>query len=137
MERYTDSQTWFAIFDKCHGKYWWKYLLHPQFQHVHLVRDNRDYALMVNGFAHAMAVREYPNTLEDFLKQEIEQNPTAILQLTVHYHSHYRPFPIEIHSCVSIAKRLLCIRKRIYTPKALYHEMIKAGAVIIKPYVVL
>ena len=138
MERYTDSQTWYAIFDRSHGgRTWWKLFLHPAFQHVHLVRDNRDYSLAVNSFRHVMAVREYPNTIEDFLQQELAQNPTAILQMTVHYGSYYKECPIDILSCVSVAKRLLGIHSRLLTPKQLYHEMIRAGATVIKPYCVL
>ncbi len=136
MERYTDSQTWVIVFDRCYGRHWWKFLLHPAFQHVHLVKDNRDYALMVNSFQHVMAIKEYPNTLESFLTQEIEQNPTAILQYTVHYGAYYKPNYLEPLTCVSVAKRLLGIRSRLLTPKALYHELIKAGALVIKPYTV-
>lgn len=136
MERFTDSQTWLVVFDRCYGlkRRWW---LHPAFQHVHLLRDNRDQCLMVNSFAHVMAIREYPNTLEDILQQELLQNPTAILQYTIHYGSHYRPGFIEPLTCVSVAKRILGIRRRLLTPKQLYHELIRAGALVIKPYQVL
>lgn len=135
MERYTDSQTWFVIFDKCYGlkRRWW---LHRDFQHVHLLRDNRDFCLMVNSFAHVMAIKEYPNTLDDIIQQELAQNPTAILQYTVHYHSHYRHGFIEPLTCVSVAKRILGIRRRLLTPKSLYFELIRAGAMIIKPYTI-
>ena len=137
MERYADSQTWIAVFDRGYtGRKWWHCLLHPKFQHVHLLRDNRDYCLMVNSFLHVMAIREYPNTLEDILQQELAQNPTAVLQLTVHYSSHYRPAPFELLTCVSVCKRLLGIRYG-RTPKQLYHEMIRAGAIVIKPFAIL
>lgn len=136
MERFMESQTWIVVFDKCHGRDWWTRFLHPKFQHVHMLRDNRDYCLMVNCFSHVLAVREYPNTLEDIVKQETLQNPTAILQYTVHYSSHYKKGYIEPLTCVSLAKRLLGIRSRLITPKALYHELIKAGAIVIKPYYV-
>lgn len=136
IERFTDSQTWFCIFDRNYGGLkWWHLFLHPKFRHVYMVRDNRDFALVVNSLAHVMAVREYPNTLEDYMQQELAQNPTAVLQLTVHYGSHYRPAPLELLTCVSVAKRLLGIR-RGKTPKQLYHELIKAGALVIKPYCV-
>ena len=92
---------------------------------------------MVNSFAHVMAIREYPNTLDDILQQELLQNPTAILQMVVHYGSHYRPGFIEPLTCVSVAKRILGIRRRLLTPKQLYHELIRAGALVIKPYSVL
>lgn len=135
MERYTDSQTWYVVFDRSYsGLKWFHLFLHPKFRHVHLLRDNRDFCLMVNSFAHVMAVREYPNTLEDIIQQELAQNPTAILSYTVHYHSHYKPAFIEPLTCVTVAKRILGIRSRLQTPKQLYHEMIKAGATVIKPY---
>lgn len=134
MERYTDTQTWYAVFDKCHGRHWWAHLLHKDFQHVHLLKDSRDNCLMINSFAHCMAIKEYPNTLVDIVQQEIAQNCTAILQMTVHYSSHYKHFPLEPLTCVSVAKRILGIRSRLVTPKALYHEMLRAGAIIVKPY---
>lgn len=137
MERYIDTQTWYVVFDKCHGRHWWARLLHRDFQHVHLLRDNRGQCLFVSAFAHCMAVREYPNSLNDIIQQEIAQGCTAILQYTVHYQSHYKPFPVEPFTCVSLAKRLLGIRTRALTPKSLYHELNRAGAIAIKPYVVL
>lgn len=139
MERYKDSQTWYVAFDRSYGGFkWWHSFLHPKFRHVHLFRDNRDCCLVVNSFHHVMAVREYPNTLMDYMQQEIAQNPTAILQLTVHYGSHYKPNHLEPLTCVSVAKRLLGIRNRfVFTPKQLYHELLKAGAEVIKPYCVI
>lgn len=136
MERYADSQTWYAVFDRSYGGFkWWHCFLHPKFRHVHLFRENRGNTLVVNSFHHVMAVREYPNSLMDYMQQELAQNPTAILQLTVHYGSHYKSSPIEPITCVSVAKRLLGIRSRwVMTPKQLYHEMIKAGAVVLKAY---
>ena len=135
MERLTDSQTWIVVFDKAFGGIkWWHFFLHPRFRHVFLVKDNRGYCLMVNSMSQALCIKEYPNSLCDFIQQELAQNPTAILQYTVHYHSHYRPSPIEPITCVSVAKRILGIRTRLFTPKRLYHELIRAGAVVIKPY---
>ena len=134
MERYTDSQTYYVVFDRAHSKHWISLFLHPRFQHVHLLRDNRDFCLLINSFAHCMAIREYPNTLEDILFQEAEPRPTPILQMTVHYGSIYKPAPIELLTCVSVAKRLLGIRTRCLTPRGLYKEMIKAGATVIIPY---
>ena len=136
MERYTDSQTWYCVFDKAYGlKKWWQRFLHKDFQHVHLIRDNRDYCLMVNSMQHVMAVREYPNTLEDILAQEIEQSPSAILMMTVHYGSHYKHMPLEPLTCVTVAKRLLGINARaVQTPRSLYCEMLKAGATVIKGF---
>ena len=135
MERYTDSQTYYIVFDQSYsGLRWWHFFLHKKFRHVHLLRDNRDYCLMINSFAHVMAIREYPNTLMDVVQQELAQNPTAILQYTVHYGSHYKPNYIEPLTCVSVAKRILGIRSRLITPKQLYHELLRAGAIPIKPY---
>lgn len=137
MERFTDSQTWYIIFDKGYGpKGWWDLFLHPKFRHVHIVREINGQAVMVNQFLHALAVREYPNSIEDFITQELNQKPTALLQYTVHYGAHYLPSHIEPLTCVTVAKRILGIRKRILTPKALYHELIKAGAHVILPYCV-
>ena len=137
MERYTDSQTWVIVFDKGYGPIRWFYRLwHKEFQHVHLLRDNRDYCLMVNPFAHCTAIREYPNTLFDIIQQELKQNPTAVLQITTHYGSFYKPAPIELLTCVSMVKRILCINSiLVLTPKQLYWELIKAGAIVIKPYI--
>lgn len=135
MERYTDSHTYYIIFDRCFGRHWWSHFLHPKFQHVHLVRESGDKTLMINSFAHVMAVREYPCSIESFIEQELAQNPTAILQYTVHYGSHYQPAPLELLTCVSVTKRLLGIRKS-KTPKGLYHELIKAGAFVIKGYTI-
>lgn len=134
MERYTDSQTYYIVFDKALGlkRRWW---LHREFQHVHLLRDNRDFCLMINSMAHVMAVKEYPNTLEDILQQEILQNPTAILQRIIHYGACYKPSNIEILTCVSVAKRVLGIRNRwVLTPRQLYKELLRSGALTIKPY---
>lgn len=133
LEKYSDSMTWYVIFSPSYTKRrWW---LHPKFQHVHVVRDNDDRALMVNSFAHVMAVREYPCSIESFITQEAEQGCTAILQHTVHYGSHYRPAPIELLTCVSVTRRILGI-SRGKTPKALYRELLKAGALVIKGYTI-
>ena len=136
VERFTDSQTFYIIFDKSYTKHWSRFFINPKFQHVHLVRDSNGQALMINSFAHVMCIREYPCSIESFIEQEAAQKPTAILQLTVHYASHYKPAPIEILTCVSICKRLLGIRTRCITPKGLYHELIKAGATVLNPYCV-
>lgn len=137
MERFTDSQTWIVVFDKCHGQAWYRYFLHPKFGHVHLLREINGKCLMVNSFLHVLAVKEYPNTLCEMIQAEAERGVTAMVQFTVHYSSHYRPGYLEPITCVSVAKRILGIRRRLITPKALYHELIRAGALVIKPYVVL
>jgi hypothetical protein len=137
MERFTDNQTWYVVFDRNYGGLkWWHCFMNPKFRHVHLLKENRGHCLMVNSFAHVMAVREYPNSIVDIIQQELAQNPTAILQYTVHYGSHYKQSYIEPLTCVSVVKRILGIRSRLLTPKALYHELIRAGATVIKPYCV-
>lgn len=135
MERFTDSQTWLIIFDQCHGtRRWWHWFLHPKFMHVHLVRDCFDGCITIAPLIHVFAVKEYENSLLDMIQQESARNPTAILQFTTHYGSHYKPAFIEPLTCVSVAKRILGIRSRLFTPKQLYHELIRAGALVIKPY---
>jgi len=137
LERYTESQTWYIVFDRCYGKAWWKWFLHPKFQHVHVARENRGNTLVVSSMAHVIAVREYANSIEDYMAQELAQNPTAVLMMTVHYGSFYKHAPIEPLTCVSVVKRLLGIDTRCLTPKKLYHECIKAGATVIKPYCIM
>lgn len=134
MERFTDSQTWLVVFDRAHGGMkWWHFLLHPSFRHIALWRDINGTAVCVNSLSHVMAIKEYPNSICDIVQQELKQNPTAILQYTVHYGSHYLAMPLEPLTCVSVAKRILGIRGPV-TPKGLYHELIKAGAIALKPY---
>lgn len=134
MERYTDSQTWYIVFDRSHDRSWWSYLLHPKFAHVYAVRQCGDKSLMVNSFHHVMAIREYDCPITDFMKEAMAA--TAILQYTVHYGSHYKSAPWEPITCVSVVKRLLGIRSRLVTPKALYHELLRAGAQPVKPWVI-
>ena len=136
-ERYTDSQAWYVIFDRTRrGNKWWEWFLHRDFQHVHAVRELGDSTLMVNSFLHCMAIRQYPCSIFNFIQQELAQDPTAVLMYTVHYGAHYKPMPFDMISCVSVIKRLLCVRSRLITPKQLYHELVRAGATVIKPYCV-
>lgn len=138
MERLTEPQTWFIVFDRSYGgQGWWKPLLHREFQHVLLYRDMGDHVIQYNPLSHATAILVHPFSIDDVLASEIERGVTAILSYTVYYGAIYKRVPIEIHTCVSAAKRLLGIRSRLMTPKALYHELIKAGAHIIKPFAII
>jgi hypothetical protein len=137
LERFTETQNWVVVFDRSYGRAWWKVFLHPRFQHVHCLRETADgRTLMVSSMAHVMCVREYPNSLFDIVQQELGQNPTAILQYLVHYGSSYKHAPIDFLTCVSVVKRLLGITTGVNTPKQLYHELIRAGATVIKPFTV-
>lgn len=136
MERYTDSITWYVVFDKCYARRWWSYFLHKDFGHVHLWRQAQNQSIMINLLSHAMCVRHCDQTIEQAIENELAHGCTAILSHTVHYSAFYKPRPLEPITCVSVAKRLLCISKPI-TPKQLYHEMIEAGATIIKPFTIL
>jgi hypothetical protein len=89
---------------------------------------------MVSSMAHVIAIREYPNSVFDIVQQEVAQDCTAVLQYTVHYGAHYKHAPLDILQCVSVTKRILGITTRCITPKSLYHELIRAGAIVIKPY---
>lgn len=135
MEKFSESQTWYVVFNKTRGAHrWWKIFLHKDFGHVYAIRESNGGSLLYNYLQHATAISNYDEPVESIIAREIDGGVTAVLALTVHYSSHYLPTPIEILTCVNATKRLLGIRKRIYTPKGLYHEMIKAGAHILKPY---
>jgi hypothetical protein len=135
MERYTDVKIFYIVFDKAHTRYWFRGLVHPKFQHVHLLTATGDgRTLMVNPMSHCLAVREYDNSIVDIVHQEINQHCTAVLQFTVYYGALYRPAIFEPISCVSVCKRVLGIRRRLLTPYQLYKELLKAGALAIKPY---
>jgi hypothetical protein len=134
-ERLTESVTWYIIFDECHIGRWWSKLLHPKFGHVHLWRQAGEQSILVNPLSHAMCVRHCDQTIDAAIQNEIASGCTAVLGFTVHYGSFYRPKPLEFLTCISIAKRILCINKST-TPKQLYHELIKAGAQVIKPFTI-
>jgi hypothetical protein len=74
----------------------------------------------------------HPMTLEDVVKSELGRGVTAILSHTVYYGGIYKRSYIEPYTCVSAVKRVLGIRSRLFTPKALYFELLKAGALPIK-----
>lgn len=135
LERFSESQTWVIVFDKCYSKHWWKHLLHPAFQHVFLMRSIGDETLIVNSLSHITAISHSTASIEDYLASA--QDCTAILMLTVHYGSHYKVAPMDILTCVSVAKRILGIRSHLITPYALYKELIRAGATIIKPFAII
>jgi hypothetical protein len=134
-ERLTDSITWYVVFDQCHVGRWWSKLLHPKFGHCYLWRQAADGSILINPLSHALCVRHCDQSIEDAIANEIAHNCTAVLCHTVHYGAHYKPRGIEIISCVTIAKRLLCIKKST-TPKQLYFEMLRAGAQVIKPFTI-
>lgn len=137
MERLTEPQTWFVVFDRSYGGLgWWKPFISKKFQHIILFRDMGGYVLQYNTLSHMTGILIHPFSIDDVLASEIERGVTAILSHTVYYGALYKRCYIEPHTCVSGAKRLLGIRSRLITPKALYHELIKAGAHVIKPYCV-
>lgn len=137
MERFKDSQTWYVVFDTSTSGNWWTRLLKKEFRHVLLWREIEGGCICINPLAHVFAVQYYANAkLDDMIRQELEQGCTAILSQTVHYSSFYHIQPIEPFTCVTVAKRMLGIRKRIITPFALYREMVKMGATIIKPFTI-
>lgn len=137
MERFKDIQTYYVIFDKALGGVkWWHYFLNKDFRHIFLMRSlDSGNTLVINPMIHVISLKEYPNTITNMVSQESAQNATAILQYTVHYSSYYKPAPLELLTCVSVAKRVLGLQNRILTPKRLYHELIKAGAIVLKPFV--
>jgi hypothetical protein len=128
MERFTDSQTWFAVFDGSTERRWWNLFLHERWRHVLLWRQLDDGVLCINPLSHVLAVRHYTGAVEHYIGQEIEQKCSAVLSLTVHYSMVYERQLLDWVSCVSIAKRILGIRKRVITPKGLHKAMLKAGA---------
>lgn len=134
MERFVEAQTWVIMFGpSMSGLRWWHLVLPRQFRHVSLARDINGKCLSVNPLAHVMAIKEYDETLLEFVQRQAPYS-TAILQYTVFYGAHYRPACIEPLTCVSMAKRLLGIRKRLVTPKGLYRELLRAGALTLKPW---
>ena len=135
MERLTDPQTWYVVLDRSHeGRGWWKPFLHKQFQHVILYCDMGGFIIQYNPLSHATAIMKHEISMEALLLHEVQRGVTAILSYTVYYGAIYKRAYIEPYTCVSAAKRLLGIRSRLFTPKALYHELIRAGALVIKPY---
>lgn len=135
-ERLTDSITWYVVFDRCHTAPWWSKLLHPKFGHVYLWRDAQNGSILINPLSHALCVRHCDQSIEAAIENEIAHGCTAVLQITVHYGSFYRPKRPELLTCVTLAKRILCIKHGV-TPKGLYHELIMAGATVIKPFAIL
>lgn len=128
MERFTESQTWFVVFDGSTERRWWNLFLAKDWRHVLLWRQAEEGVICINPLSHVMAVRWMPGKVEHYIQQEIEQQCTAVLSLTVHYSMVYDKQLLDWVSCVSIAKRILGIRKRVVTPYGLYKAMLKAGA---------
>jgi hypothetical protein len=135
-ERLVDVVTYYVVFDRCHVGRWWSKLLHPQFGHCYLWRQAGDGSILINPLSHALCVRHCDQSIEQAIENELLHDCTAIVAHTVHYGAFYKPKGLEILSCVSIAKRLLCLNNG-RTPKQLYHETIKAGGNVIKPFTIL
>lgn len=133
-ERLTDVQTWYVVFDVSRGGSWFAKLLPWDFQHVILFRESAAGSLMLNPMSQLIAVKEYEINIIDVIRQEIEQGVTAVLQYTVYAGAHYKGWPPEPMTCVSIAKKVLGIRAWVFTPYGLYKELLRAGAIAIKPY---
>lgn len=140
MERPTETQTWFVVFDRSHGRNaWWKPFTHKKFQHVYLFREFREFrelTMQFNPLSHLTAIMVHDVGVMDVINGEIERGVTAILSYTVYSGAVYKTAHLEPHTCVSAVKRVLGLRSRLITPKALYHELIKAGAHVVKPYCV-
>jgi hypothetical protein len=132
--RLTDSITWYIVFDKCRGRHWTSRFLHKDFQHVLLWRAAGEGSILVNPLSHACFIGHCEESVEDQLKNEALHGATAILSMTVHYGSHYKLYRPSLFTCVTIAKRILCLKSWRFTPRQLYTECIKAGAEIIKPW---
>lgn len=77
-----------------------------------------------------MAIQYFPVDIDHCLATE--GLATAILSRTVHYSMLYEDVPKQVLSCVSLASRILGIKKRVWTPKGLYNELLKSGAYVIK-----
>lgn len=127
MERFTDSQTWYVCFTPSTTRKWYNFLMRPEFKHVMLMREIDDGVLVVNPLQHCLASKIYPTKLVDCISG-------IVLSRTVHYGMIYNPMPIMPMTCVTVACRLLGIRKRIFTPHGLYKELIKSGANVVIPY---
>lgn len=127
MERFTSSQTWYVCFMPSTTRTWYNFFLHPQFRHILLLRETDGGVLVANSMAHCFAIDTYPGEIKDYITG-------IVLSRTVHYGMIYEPMPILPTSCVTFACRLLGIRKRIFTPRGLYKELIKCGANIIIPH---
>lgn len=77
---------------------------------------------MLDPLAHAFVFTQY---------DELPVDHTYLVKV-VHYGEHYKPMPLELLTCVTFVKRVLCIRNRfIQTPYGLYKELIRAGAITI------
>lgn len=120
FERFTDSLTWYVCFDDT--EQWHGRLLKPKFGHVRLFLETGGKYIMFDQMWHCFAFRVYDDL----------PACTHVLLKVVHYGEHYKRMPLEPLTCVTFAKRVLCIRNRwIQTPYQLYKELIKAGAFVI------
>lgn len=119
--RFSGSQTWIVAFSADAPK-WWQRFLRDGFKHVRLFKQEGGIYYMFDPLYHAFVFTDY---------SELPSNHTYLVKV-VHYSEHYKPMPIEPLTCVSFAKRVLCIRDRwIITPYQLYKELLKAGAFVI------
>ena len=134
MQRFTDSQTWYVVFDRSTIKRWWNIFLNEEWRHITLWRDMGDGSLRVDPLAHALAIQHFDMPIDEVIADELRQGCTAILCMTVHYGMLYRKQTPDPFTCVSVAKRLLGINKILFTPHGLYNEMLRAGATAIKAF---
>lgn len=135
MERHTEVQTWYVCFDISHAFSWWTIFLHHKFQHIILFKESASGGtIMLNPMSQLLAIKEYDNSIVNIINQEATQGTTAILQYTVYAGAHYRDWIVEPLTCVSVAKKVLGFRRRLITPYGLYKELLRAGAIAIKPY---
>lgn len=123
---YNESQTWYVCFASSTVSPWYAKLLHPMYRHVYLLSEVEGGVLYVDCMRHALAVSVRPGKIEEYLGNG------AVLCRIVHYGMLYKPAPIRMLSCVSIALMLLGINKRIFTPRGLYKELKRAGALVIR-----
>lgn len=136
MERFKESQIWYVAFLPRRLKFnWWHIFSHKHFGHVSLYRAAGNGVLNVDCLQHIAAARHFEMDIESAVEQLLP-GATAVMQVTVHYEAHYRSMAVEPLTCVTFAKRFLCIRNAwVQSPRALYRELLKAGAVVVKaPY---
>lgn len=136
MQRFEESQTWLVVFDRSYGApEWWKFLLHRDFKHVRMYQVLDDGYIAADSLRHVMCVRSISKNDTDVIATEARS--TAILCATVHYSGIYKKAPIEIMTCITVAKRILGIHGRwIWTPRGLYRELLKSGAKVVKPWTI-
>lgn len=128
MERYTASQTWYVVFDRTTQRKWWSLFLDRDYGHVSLWLGCDDGCVWVNPLSHCVAIKRFESPVEEMLRQEAEQKPTAILARTVNYGMLWKPRLAEPLTCVSVAKRVLGVGGFVFTPKQLHRKLLTIGA---------